>query len=307
MGTYRVVLHFSMASKMFKVFYEFLKKEGVRVDGIYKAKSTLHTYYQDYSQILLDFSTNSHEILGKHVLFITSLDQCSEEPSILMDKDIANPDISSLCKRVPLIYGIRGLAKKYGIVFNEVHNCYYEAITLLVPSIQCQSDYRAISVFSLIKAINLLGVERNFLEGIKSHFKSTKMQEAFTIIEIEMFWEKFSQQKKEKDLHKERLKKLEENEYARDAFKCDPMDNNDPAKTFIYMQLVELNSKLKETTINENVKFDVSFSDDEFDKEAQSECSQFRSNIFAIPNARYFESTELECISIEPYLQHFKH
>lgn len=306
MRSYRVVLHFCISTKLFKVFYDFLKNEGVRVDGIYQGRTSPHGYYQDYSQILLDFSVGSHEALGKHVLFVAALDQSREDFSELsfMDKDVANPDMGALCKGIPIIYGITGIAKKYKIPFQSSHNSYYEAITLLVPSIQFQD--KPISIPSLIKAINLLAVDRSFLEGIKSHFKSAKMQEAFDVVETEVFWEKFAEQKREKRRQAKWLEKLNANTKVKEVFKCDPMDNTDPAKTFIYMQLVELNSKLQET-VNTSVKYEASFSDEEFDKEAQSESSQFRSNIFAIPNPKFFEGTELECISIQPSAPHHKH
>eukprot|EP00826_Nyctotherus_ovalis_P009825 TRINITY_DN125_c0_g2_i2.p1 TRINITY_DN125_c0_g2~~TRINITY_DN125_c0_g2_i2.p1 ORF type:complete len:725 (-),score=170.04 TRINITY_DN125_c0_g2_i2:86-2131(-) len=306
MRSYRVVLHFYISSKLFKVFYDFLKNEGVRVDGIYQARTSSHGYYQDYSQILLDFSIGSHEALGKRVLFVASLEQRYEDSSELtfMDKAVINPDMGALCKGVPIIYGITGIAKKHKIPFQSSHNSYYEAITLLVPSIQFQD--KSISIPSLIKAINLLAVDKSFLEGIKSHFKSAKMQEAFDMVETEVFWERFAEQKGEKRRQAKWLERLNESAKAKEVFKCDPMDNTDPAKTFIYMQLVELNSKLQETT-NTNVKYEASFSDEEFDKEAQSESSQFRSNIFAIPNPKFFEGTELECISIQSSAPHHKH
>ena len=188
MKNYRVVLHFSMPKKLFKKFYEFLINGGGKVDGIYKAINEEHPYYQDYSQILLDFSITSCETLGKKVLFVTSIDQCSEDISeqTLIDKQISNPDIGSLCKRVPIIYAMSSLANKYKVTFHTKYNLYYEAITLLVPSILSQSN-KSISAMSLVKAINLLNVNNNFLEGIKEYFRSKKRQNTFSIIETGIF------------------------------------------------------------------------------------------------------------------------
>jgi len=265
-------------------------KAYVRVDGIYQAINNSHSYYQDYSQILFDFSITSTEMFSKKVLFVASLDQVFDSHMIplFIDKDLANPDIASLCKYVPITYAI---TRQYKTSYN------YEAVTLLVPSIQAQNGNAGISMSSLVQAINILGKNRNFLEGIKANLPS-EMEKKFYICKTEIFWEKFRQQKKNKQLQIDYLNELKKGLENTSEKRLDPFDNSDPAKTMIYMQLQELNAKRQETFRHE-VNFNAEFSEDEFDTEGQIESSKLHSNIFVIPNSKCFSSSGLKCIMIE--------
>jgi hypothetical protein len=261
-----------------------------RVDGIYQAISNSHSYYQDYSQILIDFSITSSEMFNKKVLVITSLDQVFDKcmNPILIDKDLANPDIASLCKHVPITYAI---TRQH----NVIH--YTEPVTLLVPSIQAQKGNSGISMPALVQIINTLSGTKNFLDGIKANLVD-KMEKAYNVCETEIFWEKFRQQKKEKKLQIKYLNELKKKLENTTQERLDPFDNSDPAKTMIYMQLQELNAKRQETITHE-VNFNAEFSEDEFDIEGEIESSKSYSNIFVIPNTKCFGSTGLECITVE--------
>eukprot|EP00826_Nyctotherus_ovalis_P008766 TRINITY_DN1227_c0_g11_i1.p1 TRINITY_DN1227_c0_g11~~TRINITY_DN1227_c0_g11_i1.p1 ORF type:complete len:641 (+),score=88.26 TRINITY_DN1227_c0_g11_i1:75-1997(+) len=297
----RVVLHFSIPSKLFKVFRSYLTKSKAAVDAIYKS-NTCHTFCQDYSQILLDFHVGSYESLGKRVLFVNSLDlPCDAEAVEFMDKQLANPDVGTLCRKVPVIYAIEKLAAKHNVLFNASYNGYYEPITLLVPSIQSQKKNKAFSMASLVKAISALSFDTrcaDFLKGVNEYaYKSDAM---FSITESEIFWKKFAELKEEKAMHISRLNDLTS---TSERAEIEPYSNSDPAVTFIYLQLVELNSKQQET-LNKSVEIDVSFSDEEFDEDAKAASTQSHVNIFAVPNLKFFENSVLECIRTEPSALH---
>lgn len=297
----RVVLHFSMPSKLFKVFHSHLARSKAKADAVYKS-TTVHTFCQDYSQILLDFHVSSYEILGKKVLFVNSLDLLGDaEPPELMDSQLANPDIATLCRKVPVIYAIEKVAAKHNIPFNPSYNGYYEPITLLVPSIQSQKKNRAFSMASLVKAISALSFDTrraDFLKGVNEHvYKSDAM---FSIVESEIFWDKFAEQKKEKAMHMSRLNDLVS---TSERAEIEPYSNSDPAVTFIYLQLVELNSRQQEA-LNGSVEADASFSDEEFDEDAKAASAQSHVNIFVVPNLKCFENSTLECIKTEPSALH---
>jgi len=301
MNFYRVVLHFSMPKKLFKVFYSHLKKSKVIVDAIYKSYG--HTYYFDYSQILLDFDIDSYEALGKRVLFITSLDVSWELVSSdeLIDKSLANPDLATLCSKVPLIYAIEKLAAKYSVKFDVLYNDYYEPITLLVPSILSQRKGKAFSMSSLVKAVNMLSFDLkcpDFLKGVNEC--SYKSNAAFIAVESGVFWKKLAQQKEQKAIQISHLNDLNSTT-DKSSQRLEPLTNNDPAVTFIYLKLLELNFKVQEALKKDSKsrKVDASFSDEEFDEEARVVGDKSRVNIFAIPSAKHFENSVIECIKTE--------
>ncbi len=156
MKSFRVVLHFEMSTRCFD---QFCPPGSVPVDAIYKAVHGSHRYYQDYSQIIIDFGIASYEQLARKVLFVSASDH--DDPEC----ELSNPDLQSTCRRVPVIYAAAGIARKYKAKFAcDPATCsHYEPVTLLLPSVRSQ---RGFSMLGLVKMAYLLALAPEFQKGI---------------------------------------------------------------------------------------------------------------------------------------------
>lgn len=196
---------------------------------------------------------------------------------MLADGALGDLDVGCLCKGVPVNCGTK---------------C--ESVTLLVPSVQTQKSGAAISASALVQAVNALTADRSFLKASKLTCSSDKVHSNFYIFETSMFWEYFSQRQLFKHTRIAFLSSLKAKLAAKTQSKRpEPLDNSDPAKTLMYMQLQELNARMQEG-VEHSVKFDAEFSEEEFGGEGESK------HVFAVANPKQFRSSGVECVKVEP-------
>lgn len=176
MELFQVVIHFKWPLQNFQHFLDFLKQNKATVDGLYQATSQSHEYFQDYSQILLDFGIKSYEEIAKRVLIIAPWDHqldrsdvdCQSE-LLLYDKNIINPDLGFICRRTPLLFGIGKLSQKYNISYqsNSGKGYHYDPITLLIPTMQSQNTNTAVSLKSVNKMVIIVAYAKEILKTLE--------------------------------------------------------------------------------------------------------------------------------------------
>jgi len=304
MQNFRIVLFYTMDSAKFKVFYKYMKKSGIKVDAIYKNIYNTHTYFSDYSQIILDFGIKSYEEISKKVLFIIPYDFPYDSACEIMlaDPQIKNTDISALCHKIPLIYGIAEISKKYNIMFDSSMAKYYEPLTLMIPSIQSSKKNYSISMDSLYRAIKLLSPDEEYSNFLSKASAVCNMRKSFfQCTETSIFWDAISEQKEIKQMQQKHQKELEARKLKMINEKSTPRINPELLKSQetnkLFIQLCELNSWWNND--HYNICLDAEFSDDEYDEEIFKIRDYKRMSTLIIPNINCFENVQPECIKTQ--------